>query len=221
MAVLEHLIQLPPEPADGAPLVVLLHGRGSSRHDLAAFHPHLPQGTILVTPEAPFPGAPWGYGSGSAWYRFISEGLPDESTLTTSLDRLDEFLAALPESLPVRAGELVLGGFSQGGTTSVAYALSRPGSVARVVNLSGFVPLHPDVRVTPETVAGTRFFWGHGTSDPAIPFTLATRGRAELSAAGADLATFDYPMGHGVSPAELRDLREWLAADSSKQGGGE
>lgn len=211
--MLERLIQVPDEVADGAPLLVLLHGRGSSRHDLAALHPHLPPGVILVTPEAPFPGAPWGYGPGSAWYRFISEGLPDEATLTASLDALDVLLDALPGELPVRPGSLALGGFSQGGTTSVAYALTRPGRVARVINLSGFVPIHPAVRVTPESVAGTRFFWGHGTADPAIPFALAVRGRGELEAAGADLAAFDYSMGHGISAAELRDLRDWLTAD--------
>ena len=29
----------------------------------------------------------------------------------------------------------------------------------------------------------------------------------------ADLTTRDYPMGHGVSPDELRDSRAWLQGD--------
>ena len=210
--MLPYEVQLPEHPEDGAPLVVLLHGRGSNRHDLAGLHPHLPAGTILVTPEAPFPGAPWGYGPGSAWYRFISEGVPDEATLSASLEALETLFDTLAGELPVRPGPLVLGGFSQGGTTSVAYALTRPGAVSRVVNLSGFVPRHPDVRVTPESVSGIRFFWGHGTADPAIPFSLAERGRAALHAAGADLTAHDYSMGHGISPAELRDLHTWLSS---------
>lgn len=213
--MLPYELQLPERVEDGAPLVVLLHGRGSNRHDLAGLHPHLPAGTMLVTPEAPFPAAPWGYGPGSAWYRFVAEGLPDESTLLTSLDRLAELLESLPERLPVRPGPLALGGFSQGGTTSIAYGLTHPGVIPRIINLSGFVPRHPAVRVSAETVAGMRFFWGHGTADPAIPFTLAQRGRSELAAAGADLATHDYHMGHGVAPAELQDLRGWLADDGA------
>ena len=208
--MLTYELQLPAAPADGAPLIVLLHGRGSNRHDLAGLRPHLPREAILVTPEAPFPAAPWGYGPGSAWYRLVSDGVPDEASMTASLEQLAEFLEALPGALPVAPGPLALGGFSQGGTMSMAFALTRSGSVPRIVNLSGFVPRHPAVTVSPATVAGTRFFWGHGTSDAAVPFDLATEGRAALEAAGADLASFDYPMGHGVSPAELRDLRAWL-----------
>ena len=208
--MLAYDLQLPDEPSDRAPLVVLLHGRGSDRHDLARLHPYLPAGTLLATPEAPFPAAPWGYGPGSAWYRLESEGVPDESTLDESLDALAEFLAELPGVLPAVPGPLVLGGFSQGGTTSLAYALLHPGAITGVINLSGFVPRHRRVHVSPETVASTRFFWGHGTADTAIPFALARQGRAALAQAGADLTSRDYSMGHGVSPAELSDLSAWL-----------
>ena len=208
--MLTYDLQLPEQPEDGAPLVVLLHGRGSDRHDLARLHAFLPAGTMLVTPEAPFPAAPWGYGPGSAWYRLESEGVPDEATFGESLDALRTFLAELSGVLPAPPGSLTLGGFSQGGTISIAYALVNPGSVSGVVNLSGFVPRHPLVRVTAGTVAGTRFFWGHGTDDPAIPFALAVRGRTALTTAGADLTAHDYPMGHSVSPTELGDLSAWL-----------
>jgi phospholipase/carboxylesterase len=215
--MLAYDLQLPEQPEDGAPLVVLLHGRGSDRHDLAGLHGYLPAGTMLVTPEAPFPAAPWGYGPGSAWYRLESEGVPDEATFTESLEALREFLSELPVLLPAAPGALTLGGFSQGGTTSLGYALVHPGSVGGVINLSGFVPRHPLVQVAPTTVARTRFFWGHGTADTAIPFALAVRGRAELAQAGADLTTHEYAMGHGVSPTELGDLGHWLreAAQSS------
>jgi phospholipase/carboxylesterase len=74
------------------------------------------------------------------------------------------------------------------------------------------VPDHPDVRVDAETVAGTSFWWGHGTLDPAIPHTLATRGRTALVSAGAQLEKKDYPMGHGISPAELADAAAWSAS---------
>ena len=208
--MLPYDLRLPAQPEDGAPLAVLLHGRGSDRHDLSRLHAYLPAGTMLVTPEAPFPAAPWGYGPGSAWYRLESEGVPDEATFAESLEALREFLSGLAGVLPAVPGPLALGGFSQGGTTGLAYALAHPGTVAGVINLSGFVPRHPHVQVTAQTVAGTRFFWGHGTADTAIPFALAVRGRAALADAGADLTAHDYPMGHGVSPAELGDLAAWL-----------
>jgi len=203
---------VPPGAADGAPLLVLLHGRGSNRHDLLGLGPHLGADAVVVTPEAPFPGMPWGYGPGSAWYRFLGGTRPEPESFEQSQVALGEFLAALPDRLPVRTGTLVLGGFSQGGTMSIAHALRNPGTVPLALNLSGFLADHPSVHATPETVRGTRFFWGHGTMDPAIPFAMAQEGRAVLRAAGAELEARDYPIGHMVAADEARDVRQWIAA---------
>ncbi|MFL5540078.1 MAG: alpha/beta hydrolase, partial [Longimicrobiaceae bacterium] len=120
------------------------------------------------------------------------------------------FLDAVRGEFPVRTGPLVLGGFSQGGVMAMAYALRNPGTVPRVMNFSGFLADHPTVRPTPESVAGTRFFWGHGTMDPMIPFALAVDGRRRLQGAGAELTARDYPIGHGISPDEAADARAWL-----------
>lgn len=195
---------------EGAPLIVLLHGRGSDKQDLMGLQPHLLPEAMVVTPEAPFPGGPWGYGPGWAWYRFLGGSRPEPVSFAESLQHLHTFLTGLQARLPEKGGPLILGGFSQGGTMSLAYALRHPGSVAYVMNFSGFLPEHPDVQATQESVSGARFFWGHGTQDPAILFTLAVQGRAALRQAGADLTTRDYPMGHGISQGELRDVVAWL-----------
>lgn len=201
---------VPGEVQEGAPLIVLLHGRGSDKDDLMGLQPYLPQEAILVAPRAPFPAAPWGYGPGWAWYRFLGEDRPDPESFEQSQRQLGSFLRELPGELPASGGPLVLGGFSQGGTMSLAYALRHPGEVDHVLNFSGFLANHPSVRVTPETVRGTRVFWGHGTQDPNIPWELARAGRARLQAAGADLEARDYGIGHWIDPSELRDAVEWL-----------
>jgi phospholipase/carboxylesterase len=201
---------VPRDVKEGAPLVVLLHGRGSDRHDLLGMAPHLAPNAIVVTPEAPHSGLPWGYGPGWAWYQYLGGNVPEPESFEASQQALAEFLAEIPGRLPVRTGPVVLGGFSQGGTMSVGYALRNPGAVPLVMCLSGFLAQHPTVRATPESVRGTRFFWGHGTMDPAIPFAMGEEGRAALRAAGAELEARDYPMGHGISPDEARDIREWI-----------
>jgi phospholipase/carboxylesterase len=105
---------------------------------------------------------------------------------------------------------------------SMAYALRNPGTVPLVMNFSGFLADHPSVHPTAESVAGARFWWGHGTADPQIPFELARQGRGLLAGAGAELEARDYPMGHGISPDEARDARAWLEAELARlteQGG--
>lgn len=208
--MLEYRTHMPEDPQDGAPVAVLLHGRGADESDLLDLGPKLPDGMVLVAPRAPFPAAEWGYGQGWAWYRFMGGNKPEEEGFSESLDRLHEFLQGLAGELPVRPGPVTLGGFSQGGTLSIAYALDHPGAVSRAMNFSGFLANHPRVKVTPDTVRGTRFFWGHGTRDPNIPFDLAQRGRGALLAAGADLEAHDYPIGHWISPDELKDARAWM-----------
>jgi phospholipase/carboxylesterase len=218
MEMLEYDIRVADDVRDGAPLIVLLHGRGSDKDDLMGLAPHMPSDAMVVAPRAPFPGAPWGYGAGWAWYRFLGRDRPEPDSFSTSLERLDVFLATLPDRLPVTPGPLTLGGFSQGGTLSLAYALTRPARVPSVLNFSGFLADHPAVAVTAEAVAGTRIFWGHGTRDPNIPFELALEGRARLEAAGAELESRDYEIGHWIDDQELRDAVSWMGAAARTSG---
>jgi phospholipase/carboxylesterase len=207
---LDYELHIPPGAREGAPLIVLLHGRGSDRFDLIGLNRGLPAGAVIVTPEAPFPGLSWGYGPGWAWYQYLGEDRPEPESFNRSQEMLREFLEGISDKLPIRTGPLALGGFSQGGTMSLAHALRYPGTVPLVLNFSGFLAAHDSVAVTPETVAGTRIFWGHGTEDGAVPFGLALRGRATLEAAGAELAARDYRIAHSIVAAELADATAWL-----------
>lgn len=207
---LEYESYVPADVKPGATVIVLLHGRGSDRFDLLALRSGLPPGAIILTPQAPFPAAPWGYGPGWAWYRYLGENRPHPEDFDRSQALLREFLDSAPERLPVVPGRTAVGGFSQGGTMSIAAALREPGRVPLVLNFSGFLPSHPSVPVTPESVRGTRIFWGHGTDDQAIPFAMAEQGRRALRTVGADLVARDYRIGHWIDSAELADAAEWL-----------
>lgn len=209
--MLETQVIQPEGAGAGTPVAVLMHGRGADASDLAPLEGGLPEGLALVLPRAPHAGAPWGYGPGWAWYRYEGEDRPEVQSFRSSQEALGELMGALPDVLGYEPGPVALGGFSQGGTMSLGYALQNPGKVPAVLVFSGFLPDHPDVRVAGETVADTSFWWGHGSLDPAVHHRLAVRGRAALRKANADLTSRDYPMGHGISPEELRDAAGWLS----------
>ncbi len=202
----------PPRVTHGARVAVLLHGRGSHRGELQALRRRLPEDVILVTPQAPFPGHPWGYGPGWAWYRHVESDRVDDDTLERSLRALGAFLSELPALLRLRPGPVLLGGFSQGGTVALAYALSHPGAVAGVLDFSGFLADTPRAAVTPELIDGAPIFWAHGRRDTTVPFHLAQRGRARLLEAGADLTARDYDTGHWISRRALADAVEFMDA---------
>lgn len=209
-SILETEVRTAARMRDGVPVLVLMHGRGAAPSDLVGLGSWLPEDVAVVFPRAPYEAAPWGYGPGWAWYRFEGGARPEPESFRGAQAELGSLLEALPDRLGVEPGAVVLGGFSQGGTMSLGYALRRPGEVAGVLNFSGFVPEHPDVTVTPATAGGTPIFWGHGTADPAIPIALAERGRAALRTAGAALEARDYAMGHGITPSEVKDAVAWL-----------
>jgi phospholipase/carboxylesterase len=190
---------------DSPTVLVLLHGRGSHRGDLQALRPSVPEEWVLVTPQAPHAGHPWGYGPGWAWYRYVAEDRVVDETLRQSLAALEAFLTSLPALLRLEPGRVVLGGFSQGGTTSLAYALTHPGTVAAVLNFSGFLADAPVVETPGPSPETTRVFWGHGKRDPNIPWDLARKGRERLVDAGVPLTARDYDIGHWIVPEEVAE----------------
>ncbi len=202
------------EGGAAAPVIVLLHGRGSDERDLFPLGRELHPDATVVSIRAPFAAAPWGYGPGWAWYRFLGGTTPEGESFVAGQAELAAFLAGLPERLgrTIPPASLILGGFSQGGTTALAYALSHPGQVGAVLVFSGFLADHPDAAVTPERVVGLPIWWGHGTADGAVPYHIAEAGWQALRAAGAELTTASYPgMGHNISATELTQAAEYLS----------
>jgi phospholipase/carboxylesterase len=196
------------EPGDASsPIIVLLHGRGSDERDLFPLGRMLHPEATVHSVRAPFDAAPWGYGPGFAWYRFLGGTTPESESFESGQTALAQFIDQLPKQNP-----LIIGGFSQGGTSALAYMMRNPGRANGVMVFSGFLADHPSVTVTKERVGNTPIWWGHGTADPAIPFAAAEAGWRTLSEAGANLETHKYPgMSHTISEQELRDAATWLA----------
>src|SRR5690606_17685320 len=100
--------------------------RGSDRTDLFALRRYMPDGWAVVAPDGPYAAAPWGYGPGRAWYRYLGSNRPEPESYDGSLAAVDALLESLPGMLGVQPGTVTLGGFSQGGTVAMGYALSHP-----------------------------------------------------------------------------------------------
>ena len=210
--MLEYDLSRPRDAADPSTVAVLLHGRGSHRGDLQGLRSRLPDDWTLITPQAPHPGHPWGYGPGWAWYRYLQEDRVDGESLERSLEAMDAFLDQLSGLVGFTPGTLILGGFSQGGTVSMAYALTRPDRVSAVVNFSGFLVDSPLLDGDVLSSEAPPVFWGHGLRDPNIPHHLARRGRERLADAGVPLRAGDYEIGHWIDPAEVEDALDFVEA---------
>lgn len=200
-------------PAAGSPegALVLLHGRGADEQDLLPLLDALDPLRRLVglTPRAPLALPP----GGAHWYVSRRVGFPDRDTFLATVERLGAWLAAVPEATGVPWERTVLGGFSQGGVMSYALGLGpgRP-SPAGVLALSSFIPAVEGWDLDLATHRDVPVALGHGSLDPVIGVEFGHAARDRLTAAGLDVRYREARMGHGIDPAFLTELREWVAA---------
>ena len=196
--------------------VIWLHGLGADGHD---FEPIVPE---LGLPAAPtlrfvFPHAPLqavtinGGAVMRAWYDITGDGRQDAAGIRASQTRV-EALIARERARGIAARSIVLAGFSQGGAVALQTGLRHPERLAGILALSAYLPL-PDTLAheASEANRGVPIFMGHGTEDPLIPLSWATRSRDHLVALGYAIEWREYQMPHSVCAEEIEDVGRWLS----------
>lgn len=185
-----------------APLVVLLHGRGSSERDIIGLADHLPPGPAYAAVRAPI-----AEDRGYAWFANRGIGRPVAESLAATLAWFRRWLdSAAAEDRPV-----VLVGFSGGAAFAGGLVLDDPARFAGAAVLYGTLPFDAGVPVEPARLAGVPVLVQQGDDDHVIPRELLDRTwdyvRGE---SGADAVARRYPGGHGLTAPALADLAAWL-----------
>lgn len=189
-------------PDAAAPLVVLLHGRGSSARDFIGLAEHLVPGAEYVAVDAPI-----AEGGGFAWFANRGIGRPVAESLR---DTMDWFRAWLDEFAGTRPVFLV--GFSGGGAFAGGLLLDDPSRFAGTAILYATVPWEAGVSTEAGHLAGSQMFLAHGSNDHVIPADLLARTWAYLTGdAGATVMAHRDGAGHGLSQGALDALNAWLA----------
>jgi phospholipase/carboxylesterase len=112
----------------------------------------------------------------------------------------------------VAAARVILAGFSQGGAMALHVGLRHAARLRGLLALSAYLPLaHAAASESSAAGRGTPVFLAHGTQDPLIPPARARTARDALTALGCPVEYREYPIGHTVSDAEVRDVAAWLA----------
>ncbi|WP_392544280.1 alpha/beta hydrolase [Oryzobacter telluris] len=186
-----------------APLVVLLHGRGSNEREILSLAPHLPGGVEYAAVRAPI-----AEGGGFAWFANRGIGRPVASSLEATMAW---FLRWLDEVAP--AGRpVVLVGFSGGAAFAGGLALAEPTRFAGAAILYGTLPFDAGVPLDRGRLANLPVFVARGEADHVIPRELLDRTWAYLhTESGAPTVGRRDPGGHGITAATLHRLAGWVA----------
>lgn len=185
-----------------APLVVLLHGRGSDERQILALARHLPEGAAYVAVRAPIAEA-----GGYAWFANRGIGRPVAASLADTLAWFRRWLdEAAGTTRPV-----VLVGFSGGAAFAGGLVLADPSRYAGAAILYGTLPFDAGVPVETGRLADLPVFVAQGDADHVIPRELLQRTWHHLhTESGADTTGHRDPGGHGITPAALAALQKWV-----------
>jgi phospholipase/carboxylesterase len=210
---LEYIIREPKIKLEKNPLLLLLHGYGSNEEDLFSFAAELPENYYVVSARAPYDMQ---YGS-YAWYAINFDAnenkFSDNEQAISSRDLILTFIDELIANYPIDENEIILTGFSQGAILSYAVALSNPEKISKVVALSGYI--NQDLLTVDyqnNNFSKLKIYHSHGTVDQVIPVDWARKASPFLAELKVDASYNEYPIGHGVSPQNFYDFKNWLLA---------
>ena len=208
---LHHLVREPKIKLDKNPLLLLLHGYGSNEEDLFSFATELPDEYYVISARAPHDMM---YGS-YAWYAINFDAdenkFSDIGQAQQSRDSIANFIDELIATYPIDSENVTLIGFSQGSILSYAVGLSYPEKVQRVVALSGYLNTEIALEGFVENdFSNLKIFASHGTVDQVIPVEWARKSIPVIESLGIPVVYKEYPVGHGVSPQNFFDFKNWL-----------
>ncbi|MEU4242333.1 hypothetical protein [Actinoplanes sp. NPDC026619] len=182
-----------------APLVVLLHGRGSHEREILTLADHLPADLAYAAVRAPI-----AEGGGFAWFANRGIGRPVASSLRETMDWFRKWLDSVDR--PV-----ILVGFSGGAAFAGGLVLDDPSRYAGAAILYGTLPFDAGVPVEAGRLSGLPVFVAEGEHDTVIPRQLLDRTWTYLSdESGAVTTARRDPVGHGLAAPALAALAEWL-----------
>ena len=208
---LHYLVQEPKVKHDKNPLLLLLHGYGSNEEDLFSFAPELPDDSYVISVRAPYDLQPYGH----AWYAIHFDAdenkFSDNVQAKQSVEIISSFIDEIVKQYPIDTENVTLIGFSQGAILSYATALTYPEKISKVVALSGYFnqEILPEV-IDTKAISHLKFFVSHGSVDQVIPVDWARKAKPALENLGLEVEYQEYPIGHGVSPKNFFDFKNWL-----------
>jgi phospholipase/carboxylesterase len=181
-------------PATPMPLLVLLHGAGSSGdRQFGRF------GTIPSDAGVAVLAIDSRYGT---WDGILGNGMfgPDVAFIDRALDKVFGMVAVDP-------ARLTIGGFSDGASYGLSLGLINGDLFPKIAAFSaGFV-------IRGEAHGKPRVFLSHGTSDDVLPIDQCGRPiAADLRKRGYDVTFREFAGKHEVPPAVATEGFTWIAA---------
>jgi phospholipase/carboxylesterase len=202
----------PSKEKNNAPVLILLHGYGSSEADLFDLSKALDDRFVTFSLRAPLNAKDVGY----SWYDL--NFLPNKQITSNytqakeSRAKILSFISNACKAYKADSTKVFLMGFSQGAIIAYDLALNSPKKIAGIMALSGkLLDDSKPAKMDTAAVAKVKFFVAHGYSDNVIDIKEAQKANEFLKEKKVrELSYKNYEMPHTLSGAELNDIKVWL-----------
>jgi len=201
-----HSELIPAKEKNSRRLMVMLHGLGDSIEG----YRWLPEMLDLPWLNYLLVNAPDEYFGGYSWFDY-----PDH--LAPGVLRSRKLLFELLDDLRLNhfpAGQITLGGFSQGCLMTIDAGLRYPYRLAGLAGISGWVfEVENLLKELSPVARQQRLLATHGPFDPVIPIAPVRGQIQKLKSAGLNVEWREFPKAHTIHGAEeISVLREFVRA---------
>jgi predicted esterase len=179
-------------------IIVLLHGYGSREDDLVGLASMIDSG---VATGYIFPAAPIDLGSGRRGWN-----LPDGTGFDASRNQVLNLLAYIQQAYP--QADVVVGGFSQGGTLAISLLAED------LPKVEGYLFFSPGWFLSHEPRQGSGLppiFLSHGEKDTILPFSGSEALREYLGESGYAVTWKQFDGGHTIPATVITSANLFLA----------
>lgn len=195
------------EPNYAYPLVVLLHGEGSSDEEAIRYAPRISRrNCICLSIRAP-----------KALAELNDDCRPVFGWDTTGAGDAhlrDYILAAIAHvrrNYHVHSERIFLAGIHEGAEMAYRVGLQMPEKLGGLISLNGSLPRPAGLPATIDAnLQHLRVLIAHGAANEKQPLEMARQDYLALYAAGVDVTLNTYPTTHQIMQSMWRDMNRWL-----------
>lgn len=193
------------EPRYAYPLLVFLHGHGSSEDQVLKLAPRLSRRNYICIGLRG--SQPLGErGDGRTVYGWGRDSQTDSQVEDYVLRAVEQTRM----NYHVHSERIYLAGICEGATLAYRLALTFTDNFAGIIALNGIMPRQGGPLLRLPQARQLRVFIGHGIANAVVPLTLARQDHRLLYTAGLSVQLNTYPTNHRLHANMLRDTDRWI-----------
>jgi phospholipase/carboxylesterase len=198
--------------------IIWLHGLGADGHDFESIVPELKlkqeSHIHFIFPNAPIQAMTINGGMKMrSWYDIFSLDLNKEVAINDIYQSAKAITQLIEQEIKqgVKAENILLAGFSQGGVIALHVGLRFPQKLAGIIALSTYLPTTEQLKSERNIHNdSTPIFMAHGSMDTVVAVQTAKLAFTQLKKLSYPVSWHEYPMQHSICLEEIIDISSFI-----------